>query len=202
MSSVQMVVVLVIKDAMPVCLVLVGWNLIALPVDVDKRCWLECVLLIAPMNDVYHVPIFDCEAHISSEESSLLTSCSDRRARHYKNGGKPGSHAPWCLVDEVSESCWKDQQETSSVLAPRVGFVPICIILNISKNREAIMYNTVRTLELNQIYSECYVSFFWKCKTMVSQHRCNCWFRNRTEIWDALNVFRDILAQVPLHLNK
>lgn len=38
------------------------------------------------MNDVYHVLIFDCEAHISSEESSLLTSCNDRRVRHYKMG--------------------------------------------------------------------------------------------------------------------
>lgn len=38
MSAIQMIVLPVIKDVMPVCLVLVGGNIIALAVDIDKWC--------------------------------------------------------------------------------------------------------------------------------------------------------------------
>lgn len=66
------------------------------------------------------------------------------------------------------------------------------------------MYNTTGTSELSQIYSEISVPlfFFFKCKTDISQQRCVCSSRIRTEIWDALNVFGYILAQVLFHLNK
>lgn len=72
MRTVEMIVLAVIKDVMPVCLFLVGWGIIALLVDINKWCWLECILLIASMSDMYHVLIFDYETNIRRKGSIMM----------------------------------------------------------------------------------------------------------------------------------
>ena len=61
------------------------------------------------------------------------------------------------------------------------------------------MYRRNFWAELNGFRILYFAAFL--CKTGISQHRCNCCFRIRIEIWAAVNVSGYILAQV-LHLNK